>query len=74
MAQYLPAYGEALAWTAPEGGDKESICYRVKLGVTESATPYQATEETFGLTAPISSSSISRAAITWRGASKQPGA
>ena len=54
----VPAYGEALAWTAPEGGDKESICYRVKLGVTESATPYQATEETFGLTAPISSSVV----------------
>lgn len=51
----VPAYGVPLSWTAPQGWNKESLWYRVKLGVTDAATPYQATEETLGLSAPITS-------------------
>ena len=51
----VPAYGESLSWTAPQGWDKEDIWYRVKLGVSAAATPYLASGETLGLSSSITS-------------------
>ncbi len=51
----VPAYGVPLSWTAPKGWNKEDIWYRVRLGVSPSAVPYQATDETTSFSSPITS-------------------